>query len=138
MLQIYFISVLLNILGGIVLAFPLLVERFKGLVIFEAFIHLINNNKNVRSIFGTIFLIASIFEIIIPYDLPIIGNLLPAISLFFIGFILFLSQKMPINLQNNKEYEKFKSLIESNKKLIGILALIIGAIHFFAPKVPFL
>ncbi|AAX17496.1 hypothetical protein [Borrelia turicatae] len=138
MLQIYFISVLLNILGGIVLAFPILGERFKCLIIFEEFINLINNNKNVRSIFGTTFLIASIFEIIIPYDLPIIGNLFPAISLFFIGFILFLSQKIPTSLQNNKEYGKFKSLIESNKKVIGILALIIGIIHFFAPRVPFL
>ncbi|AJW72979.1 hypothetical protein [Borrelia hermsii] len=138
MLQIYFMSVLLNILGGIVLAFPILGERFKCLIIFEEFVNLVNNNKNARSIFGTIFLVTSIFEIIIPYDLPIIGNLLPTISLFFIGFIFFLSQKMPINLQNNKEYGKFKSFIESNKKLIGILALIIGTIHFLVPKVPFL
>ncbi|AHH08119.1 hypothetical protein baBA2_000150 [Borrelia anserina] len=138
MLQIYFISVLLNILGGLILAFPILEGKFKCLIIFEEFVNLINHNKNVRSIFGTIFLIISIFEIIIPYDLPIVGNLLPAISLFLIGFILSLSQKVPINLQNNKEYGKFTSFIESNKKLIGILALIIGIMHFLAPKVPLL
>ncbi|QMU98960.1 hypothetical protein F0310_00730 [Borrelia sp. A-FGy1] len=138
MLQVYFISVLLNILGGIVLTFPILREKFKFSILFEEFVNLINNNKNIRSIFGTVFLIASIFEIITPYSLPIIGNLLPAISLFFIGFIFFLSQKIPTNIQNNKEYEKFKSLLEKNKKLIGIFSIIIGTIHFFAAKVPLL
>ncbi|AYE36047.1 hypothetical protein DB313_00785 [Borrelia turcica IST7] len=138
MLQMYFISVLLNILGGIVLAFPFLREKFKFFIIFEEFVNLINDNKNIRSIFGSVFLVASIFEIITPYSLPIIGNLLPAISLFFIGFIFFLSQKIPTNIQNNKEYGKFKSLLESNKKLIGVFSIIIGIIHFFAAKVPLL
>ncbi|AGT27152.1 hypothetical protein [Borrelia miyamotoi] len=136
MLQVYFISVLINVLGGLVLAFPILGEQFKCLIIFEDFVNIIQDNKKVRSIFGTISLIASIFEIIIPYDLPIIGNLLPAISLFFIGFIF--RQPVPISIQNNKGYGKFKFFIESNKKLIGIFALIIGIIHFFAAKVPFL
>ncbi|WP_024654100.1 hypothetical protein [Borrelia persica] len=138
MLQIYFISVLLNLLGGIILAFPTLRNKLKCLMIFDEFVNIINNNNAVRSILGTIFITASIFEIIIPYDLPIIGNLFPAITLFLIGFILFLNQKMPITLQNNKEYGKFKSFIENNKTLIGILALIIGIIHFLAPKIPFL
>ncbi|AFI30938.1 hypothetical protein [Borrelia crocidurae] len=138
MLQIYFISVLLNILGGIILAFPTLRDKLKCLIIFDEFVNAINNNKAARSIFGTIFITVSILEIIIPYDLPIIGNLFPAISLFLIGFILFLNHKMPITLQNNKEYGKFQSLVENNKKLIGILALIIGIIHFFAPRIPFL
>ncbi|UER67356.1 hypothetical protein LKV13_00765 [Borrelia sp. BU AG58] len=138
MLQIYFISVLLNVLGGIVLAFPILRERFKFFVVFEEFVNLINNNKNVRGIFGTVFLVASIFETIKPYGLPIIGNLLPAVSLFLIGFIFFLSQKIPANIQNNKEYGRFKSLLESNKKLVGIFSIIIGIIHFFAAEVPLL
>ncbi|UGQ15855.1 hypothetical protein [Borrelia sp. RT5S] len=138
MLQMYFISVLLNILGGIVLAFPILREKFKFFVIFEEFVSLINDNKSIRSIFGTVFLVASIFEIITPYGLPIIGNLFPAVSLFFIGFIFFLSQKIPTNIQNSKEYGKFKSILEGNKRLIGILSIIIGIIHFFAAKVPLL
>ncbi|UGQ16964.1 hypothetical protein [Borrelia sp. RT1S] len=138
MLQMYFISVLLNILGGIVLAFPILREKFKFFVIFEEFVSLINDHKSIRSIFGTVFLVASIFEIITPYGLPIIGNLFPAVSLFFIGFIFFLSQKIPTNIQNSKEYGKFKSILEGNKRLIGILSIIIGIIHFFAAKVPLL
>ncbi|BCR21596.1 hypothetical protein [Borrelia sp. HM] len=136
MLQIYFISVLVNILGGIVLAFPILREQFKFLIIFEDFVNIIQDNKKVRSIFGIVSLIVSIFEIIIPYDLPIIGNLLPAISLFLIGFIF--RQKIPVILQNNKECGKFKCFIENNKKVIGIFALIIGIIHFFAARAPFL
>ena len=136
MLQIYFISVLVNILGGIVLAFPILKEQFRFLTIFEDFVNIIQDNKKVRSIFGIISLIVSLFEIIIPYDLPIIGNLLPAISLFLIGFIF--RHKIPTIIQNNKEYGKFKYFIENNKKAIGIFALITGIIHFFAAKAPFL
>ncbi|WKC57734.1 hypothetical protein [Borrelia sp. P9F1] len=138
MLQIYFMSVLLNILGGIVLAFPILREKFKFFVVFEEFVSLVNDNRSIKSIFGTVFLVASIFEIITPYGLPIIGNLFPAISLFFIGFIFFLSQKIPSSIQNSKEYGKFKSLLEDNKKLIGIFSIIIGIIHFFAARVPLL
>ncbi|AWG42548.1 hypothetical protein CR532_00785 [Candidatus Borreliella tachyglossi] len=138
MLQVYFISVLLNILGGIVLAFPILRERFNFLNVFEEFVNLINDNKDVRGFFGTVFLATSILEIITPYSLPIIGNLLPAISLFFIGFILFSSQKISTNLESNKEYGRFKSVLERNKKLIGIIAIIIGIIHFFAAKIPLL
>ncbi len=100
MMQIYFMSVLLNILGGITLAFPMLIEKIKFFKIFEDFVNLINDNKKVKSIFGLLFLITSALEIIKPYKLPIIGNLIPAISLFLIGFILFLKQKLPTEVQN--------------------------------------
>ncbi len=35
MMQIYFMSVLLNILGGIILAFPMLIEKIQVFLIFE-------------------------------------------------------------------------------------------------------
>ncbi|WNY62630.1 hypothetical protein RAC47_00760 [Borreliella carolinensis] len=138
MIQIYFMSVLLNILGGIILAFPILIERMSFFKIFEDFVNLINNNKKVKSIFGLLFLITSALEIIRPYKLPIIGNLIPAISLFLIGFILFLKQKLPTEVQNNKKYGKFKSILESNQQLIGIISIIIGIIHFLAAEIPLL
>ncbi len=112
MMQIYFMSVLLNILGGIILAFPMLIEKIKFFKIFEDFVNLINDNKKVKSIFGLLFLITSALEIIKPYKLPIIGNLIPAISLFLIGFILFLKQnclqkfKIITNMANFNQYLK--------------------------------
>lgn len=115
MMQIYFMSVSLNILGGIILAFPILIEKIKFFKIFEDFVNLINDNKKVKSIFGLLFLITSTLEIIKPYKLPIIGNLIPAISLFLIGFILFLKQKLPTEVQNNKKYGKFQSILENNQ-----------------------
>ncbi|MCD2331965.1 hypothetical protein [Borreliella americana] len=138
MIQIYFISVSLNILGGIILAFPILIERISFFKIFEDFVNLINDNKKVKSIFGLLFLITSTLEIIKPYKLPIIGNLIPAISLFLIGFILFLNQKLPTEVQNNKKYGKFKSILESNQQLIGIISIVIGIIHFLAAEIPLL
>ncbi|WNY69322.1 hypothetical protein [Borreliella andersonii] len=138
MIQIYFMSVSLNILGGIILAFPTLIERTSFFKIFEDFVNLINDNKKVKSIFGLLFLITSALEIIKPYKLPIIGNLIPAISLFLIGFILFLKQKLPTEVQNNIKYGKFKSILESNQQLIGIISIIIGIIHFLAAEIPLL
>ncbi len=55
MIQIYFMSVSLNILGGIILAFPILIERISFFKIFEDFVNLINDNKKVKSIFGLLF-----------------------------------------------------------------------------------
>ncbi|AIJ29528.1 hypothetical protein [Borreliella valaisiana] len=138
MMQIYFMSVLLNILGGIILAFPILIEKIKFLKIFEDFVNLINDNKKVKNIFGLLFLITSTLEIIKPYKLPIIGNLIPAISLFLIGFILFLKQKLPTEVQNNNKYGKFQSILENNQQLIGIISIIIGIIHFLAAEIPLL
>ncbi|ACK74847.1 hypothetical protein LRB59_04070 [Borreliella burgdorferi] len=138
MIQIYFMSVSLNILGGIILAFPILIERISFFKIFEDFVNLINDNKKVKSIFGLLFLITSALEIIKPYKLPIIGNLIPAVSLFLIGFILFLKQKLPTEVQNNKKYGKFKSILESNQQIIGIISITIGIIHFLAAEIPLL
>ncbi|QXG43888.1 hypothetical protein [Borreliella burgdorferi] len=138
MIQIYFMSVSLNILGGIILAFPILIERISFFKIFEDFVNLINDNKKVKSIFGLLFLITSALEIIKPYKLPIIGNLIPAVSLFLIGFILFLKQKLPTEVQNNKKYGKFKSILESNQQVIGIISITIGIIHFLAAEIPLL
>ncbi len=70
--------------------------------------------------------------------MPIIGNLIPAISLFLIGFILFLKQKLPTEVQNNKKYGKFQSILENNQQLIGVIAIIIGIIHFLAAEIPLL
>ncbi|PRR06818.1 hypothetical protein CV685_00765 [Borreliella burgdorferi] len=131
-------SVSLNILGGIILAFPILIERISFFKIFEDFVNLINDNKKVKSIFGLLFLITSALEIIKPYKLPIIGNLIPAVSLFLIGFILFLKQKLPTEVQNNKKYGKFKSILESNQQVIGIISITIGIIHFLAAEIPLL
>ncbi|AAC66542.2 hypothetical protein B1U23_00765 [Borreliella burgdorferi] len=131
-------SVSLNILGGIILAFPILIERISFFKIFEDFVNLINDNKKVKSIFGLLFLITSALEIIKPYKLPIIGNLIPAVSLFLIGFILFLKQKLPTEVQNNKKYGKFKSILESNQQIIGIISITIGIIHFLAAEIPLL
>ncbi len=70
--------------------------------------------------------------------MPIIGNLIPAISLFLIGFILFLKQKLPTGVQNNNKYGKFQSILENNQQLIGIISIIIGIIHFLAAEIPLL
>lgn len=116
MIQIYFMSVSLNILGGIILAFPILIERISFFKIFEDFVNLINDNKKVKSIFGLLFLITSALEIIKPYKLPIIGNLIPAVSLFLIGFILFLKQKLPTEVQNNKNMENLNQYLKAISK----------------------
>ncbi len=114
MMQIYFMSVSLNILGGIILAFPILIEKIKFFKIFEDFVNLINDNKKVKSIFGLLFLITSTLEIIKPHKLPIIGNLIPAISLFLIGFILFKNyQQKFIIIKNMENFNQYLKIISS-------------------------
>ena len=136
MVQFYLLSILVNLLGGFLLAGDIISKKFAS---FEV------RNKIIKSeaytlIFAIIAGIAGIFKIISVYegDLYVIGDLLPAIASFTLAIYFlckYIFEKKGILEGTLGTIDMF---IENYRILIGILCIIIAFLHFLFPRVLFL
>lgn len=128
MVQVYFLLIVVNILGGLALASAFLGEKLGTEKL--AFLQL----PAFRKILGVISAIAGLIGLlsVLPGDLPIIGNLLPALSAILVGVGLFLeTQEVP---ESAPEWSvKLQAFLETNGSLVGMAAIALGLLHFIFP-----
>jgi hypothetical protein len=135
MVQVYLLSVVLNALTGIILAFYK-EEPDRGALSFSL------NNETVRLIVGGLAFITGILKILSPSpeDVKVIGDLFPALAGLAGGFILV------FEFYRNKatdsavlEYmERFASLLGRNRKIIGLVCIAASALHFIFHEIIFI
>jgi len=69
-------------------------------------------------------------------DVPIIGDLFPALTGFLAGFILvFEYYRNRTSVEVTERVEKVDRLLVANKKIIGVAALVAAVLHFLFPTV---
>ncbi len=138
MVQFYLLSVVLNILAGLILilAKPLAEDAqeatMAGLPFYET--------KNFRLIVGIATAFTGLMKIltVAPGDVPILGDIIPAAMgivggacLLYEFFISSSSVKVSLS-------PLFENLFENGRKYIGIASLVIAFLHFIVPGALFL
>ena len=136
MVQFYFLSIFVNLIGGLLLAGELLNKQFSKLDIlqelFKAPTYLLS--------FSIVSAVTGIFKIISVYegDVPVIGDIIPALISILIAVFLFISWQKSKEQEINTALEKTESLIEKYRNILGIAAIVVSLLHFFFPDVLFI
>ena len=136
MVQFYFLSIFVNLIGGLLLAGEILNKQFSKLDIlqelFKAPTYLLS--------FSIVSAVTGIFKIISVYngDVPVVGDLIPALISILIAVFLFVSWQKTKEQEINTALEKTDSLIEKYRNILGIAAIVVALLHFFFPDVLFI
>ena len=132
MLQFYFLSIVLNALAG----YLLITADEDGVLEFKSGFSL--KDETFRLIVGILSILIGLLKIlsVVKGDMPVIGDLLPALTGFLSGFILIVEYyRSRSSLDISEQSEKIDRLLLKNKKIIGVAALIAAALHFLFPTV---
>ncbi len=132
MVQIYFLSVLLNIIGGFGLASDLIVNKLNKLNYFSEFF---NGRTKSKIIIGILSVIVGILKLLSSMDVVVAGDLLPALCNIAVGIALTLDyykDRSDVDVASDEKVENFFSRYSS---LLGVIAVIFGLLHFILPKV---
>lgn len=137
MVQFYLLAVILNILGGLILAAPLLQEKIPML---EKIHEGLRINIASRMVFILLSLVVGIFKIlsVTKGDVAVVGDLLPALSLLLMAGVFFLDYYKEQSEIGSSFIDKLQRIFVDNKSAIGIILVVIGLLHFLFPRVLFL
>ena len=136
MLQFYFLTIVLNALGGYILisADEKAVLEFKS----ELASGFTLKDETFRLVVGILSAVMGLLKILSPIegDIPIIGDLLIALTSFSCGFILiFEYYRNRSSVDDSENPEKFSRVLVHNKKIIGVISIVMAVLHFLFPKV---
>ena len=130
MLQIYFLSIVLNAFGG----FLLISEEYDGVPGFKSGFSI--KDETFRLIVGIVAAIVGFLKFLAPVNngettVYVIGDLVPALAGICAGFILiFEFYRTRTSIDTSDQTEKIDRVLVRNKKLIGYAALIVAGLHF--------
>jgi len=127
MFQIYFLSVLLNILVGLFLIYENKIENY----------NLIIQKPLLIMILGFASIIVGIIKLFVVAqpDIVIIGDLLPAVFGIVGGFCILLNYFLLYGKNEIILKPVVQKIFVDWKKTIGVLALVVGILHFIIPQV---
>ena len=137
MVQFYFLSICLNIVGGLTLAAPHFSERFPGISSLRGYIF---GRLGLRIGLIAALLLVGVMKIISVTigDIIIVGDLLPALTLLISGFTMLIEYIFENNESESGFLKKMDSIFVKNASITGIAALVAGGLHFIFPTVLFL
>jgi hypothetical protein len=133
MIQFYFLSILLNVLSGMALlsAAEAPEKEYSGGT--RAFLLSAPFSLAV----GILSIATGIFKLLTPVsgDVPVIGDLFPALSGLSGGFSLLLGYYCAKSDVASKTMERLKRIFLEKRKVLGIIAITAGVLHFIFPGV---
>ncbi len=137
MYQIYFLSLLFNLTAGAVLAFETLSEKA---ALQKLFVAETIQKVGFRFGLGILTFIVGFLKLlsVTQGDVPVVGDLLPAVSGMVMGFTLVLQYYQSRSSVSSQTVDRMDSIFTANKNLIGLIGIIIAVLHFFLPRVLFL
>ncbi|MDR1597252.1 MAG: hypothetical protein LBR99_06065 [Treponema sp.] len=136
MIQFYFLSILLNgLLGYILITNP--GDEDTSL---DTGFRFSLKNETCRLILGILTIVIGFLKVLsaVQGDVPVIGDLVPALAGFLAGFVLVFEYYRSRSTLEPEHTEKIEHLLMHNKKWIGFLALVSAGLHFLFPSVLFL
>lgn len=134
MLQVYFLLVSANILGGMSFASDYLKEKFPRAV---RFLELLEG-QNFQGFFGVAtFMVGffGLFAVMKEDSTPILANLVPSFSALLVGTGLVLQYYQRKSDVQAGLVEQLDAVILKNRRTIGIAGIVAGILHFFFPLV---
>lgn len=137
MYQIYFLSILVNLLSGITLSFDRMDERLQLRSLFnpELFQH-----AGFRLTMAIVTFVVGFLKLlsVSPGDVPVVGDLLPALAGMVMGFTLFLQYYRDRTTVESSSLASLDAIFGKNSAIIGTLGIIVAVLHFFLHTVLFL
>lgn len=161
MAQFYFLSVLLNILAGLVLVYgKSLVQKkneisvsgddlfdtaesdgaenatTKDSVAYDA-IHGTFENRTFRLVVGILAVFVGIMKILSVFrnDIPVIGDLVPALAGLAGGAALLVEYYISSSAADSTIPDNIQTVFIDSRKYIGVFCLLAGLLHFVFPQV---
>ncbi|MDR0760614.1 MAG: hypothetical protein LBF74_11000 [Treponema sp.] len=136
MIQFYFLSILFNGLTGYILS----IEQKEDEDSLEGGIKLSFRNGTFRLVLGVLTIVTGLLKLLSSTrgDIPVIGDIVPAIVGLGAGFILIFEYYNTRSALNTEKSEKLALFLEHNKRWMGFIALASAALHFLFPSVLFL
>lgn len=137
MVQFYLLAVVVNILGGLMLSSEMLGERIPMV---RSLRESLSFNSVTRIVIILVMLFVALFKIlsVTEGDVPVVGDLLPALSLVALSAVYFLEYYEDRANVKTPAFEKLETVFIGNKSIIGIIAVVAGVAHFIFPRVLFL
>ena len=159
MLQFYFLSVLLNLLAGLIIIYvvkenseaspylpdsddpfaenpsePSKSSGFKSLA--SPFLA----DKTFQLVIGILSALTGLMKLLSPiqYDVPVVGDLVPALAGLVSGFVLLLDWYQERSDVELPLPEVIQNVYTGGRKYLGIFCLISALLHFIFPNVLFL
>jgi hypothetical protein len=134
MIQFYFLSIFLNALSGYVLAFSPDVDDVDAM---ENKFRIPIYKESFRLVLGVLTILTGLLKILsaIQGDVPVIGDLFPALAGFLAGFILIFEYYRSRSSIEPEHTEKIEQHLIKNKKWVGFLTLAAAVLHFLFPTV---
>lgn len=146
MLQFYFLSVMLNLLVGLVLFCSVAPKKQEETAVDNsssatdnAGLQSFFDSKNFKLVLGVLAILVGFMKLlsVVQNDVPVIGDLLPAISGLIGGFSVLLDFYISTSSTEFSPSGIIQVLLDS-RKTIGVFCIIIAVLHFLFPKVLFL
>jgi hypothetical protein len=135
MIQFYLLSILFNATAGYILT----VEDEDGADI-ETGPRLSANSETFRLILGILTMAAGLLKLLSPTqgDIPVVGDLVPALLGLLSGFVLVFSYYRNKTSLESETVDNFWQIVAKNKRWLGFMAMASAALHFLFPSVLFL
>jgi hypothetical protein len=132
MIQIYFLSILLNAGGG----FVLFSNSGKGESAIEDEIHFSLQNETFRLILGILCALVGLLKLLSPVhgDIPVIGDLVPAAAGLAAGFVLLFDYYHGRSFFEEGD-GRMRTIITVNRRWIGFVVMAAALLHFIFPGV---
>lgn len=136
MFQIYFLTVMANIVAGLTISSKFLSTKIEGFQIFAEKME----NKMYRVVLGAVSLLTGLFSLLNhnSNNMAILGNLVPAVTAMAMGVVLIVYYFFKEETDENKFSSTVKELAEKYGNILGIAGIIAGIIHFLIPTALFL
>ncbi|TVQ96153.1 MAG: hypothetical protein EA403_16620 [Spirochaetaceae bacterium] len=137
MIQIYLLSVLTNIVAGAVLSVDDGEDRLRISSILSA---QLLSSGTFRLVLGiTTFLVGFFKFLSVTHgDVPVVGDLIPALSGVIQGLILLVLHYRQRSDVSSPALDTLDRVFVSNRVMFGTAGMLIGALHFLFPTVLFL
>ncbi|WP_455382311.1 hypothetical protein [Salinispira pacifica] len=137
MYQFYFLSIFMNLLAGFALAHESLQERMSIGSIFNTEMFA---KPGFQLTVGIITAVVGFFKFLSVTDgnVPVVGDLLPAVAGLIAGFTLILMYYQGRATVSTSTTETLNAIFVRNRTVFGVLAIIAAVLHFFFHSVLFL
>jgi len=133
MVQFYALSVVINVLCGLLLT---LEENEKRTGVMSRLKKALDD-RGVKFVLGSGALVVGVFKILTPMagDVPVIGDLLPALAGVAVGGVFLTEFYRSSSDVSTETVQKLDNTLLVNKRYIGILAVGSAVVHFLMPGV---
>jgi hypothetical protein len=137
MLQFYLLSVIMNLIAGVLLASGYLETKLNFLAGLTEFL---KERAGIGFVVGIITFVVGFLKLLSATsgDVPVVGDLLPALAGLVMGYTLALDYYKSRSSVTSPFVETSERLFLANRTTIGIAGIVIAVIHFLLPRVLFL